>query len=217
MDESASILWARVIRGINSMARKLTPRSASERAASRAVSGSPNPMSACPLRSSARSAAPVSGLAPRERTSTTTSADWNTSARLLAMRTPFSTYSESGNPARRPAPASIRNWVPVLLRTPIAPGTMATRRSPGDISETMPTVIPSMDLLECKHGIRIGGKKNGGLPIRRRLPACPTTPSAGPARRSNRRTRMNWRSRTPPARAGRGWELRPGRTGDRAR
>jgi hypothetical protein len=39
---------------------------------------------------------------------------------------------------------------------------MATRRSPGDISETMPTVIPGMDLLECKHGNRIGGKKNPG-------------------------------------------------------
>ena len=58
------MLCARVIRGISSMARKLTPRSASERAASTAVSGSPNPISVCPGRSSARSAAPVSGLAP---------------------------------------------------------------------------------------------------------------------------------------------------------
>jgi protease I len=49
------------------------------------------------------------------------------------------------------------------------------------------------------------------------LAAAGVTPSAGPARRSIRRMRMNWRSRTPPARAGRGWELRPGRTGDRAR
>src|SRR5271157_3289162 len=145
------------------MARKLTPRPASERAASTAVSGSPNPMSACPVRSSSRSEAPVSGLAPSARTCTTTSAAWNTSARLLTMRTPFSAYSESGNPARRPAPASIRNWVPVLLRTPMAPGTMATRRSPGDISETMPTVIRGMDLLECKHSNRIGGKKNLGF------------------------------------------------------
>ena len=77
------MLWARVIRGISSMARKLTPRSASERAASTAVSGSPNPISACPGRSSARSAAPVSGLAPGERTCTTTSADWNTSCAAI--------------------------------------------------------------------------------------------------------------------------------------
>ena len=39
MEESASMLCARVMRGISSMARKRTPRAASSRAASTAVKG----------------------------------------------------------------------------------------------------------------------------------------------------------------------------------
>ena len=55
------------------------------------------------------------------------------------MRTPFSAYSESGKPAAAPAPDSIISSTPLLLKTPMAPGTIATRRSPGDDSETIPT------------------------------------------------------------------------------
>ena len=134
------MLCARVMRGINSMARKVTPRSASERAASIAVSGSPKPMTVCPRRISARSAAPVSGFAPGARTCSSTSAAAKTSSRD-ARRTPFSAYSESGKPARTPAPDSIRNSTPDLFRTPSAPGTIATRRSPGADSATTPTVM----------------------------------------------------------------------------
>jgi len=151
-------------------------RSASERAASRAVSGSPNPMSACPLRSSARSAAPVSGLAPRERTSTTTSADWTPPRGYWRCARPFRRIRNPG--IRRAGRSGFHQELGAsLIENADCAGTMATRRSPGDISETMPTVIPSMDLLECKHGIRIGGKKNGGLPIRRRIQSCPTKSS----------------------------------------
>ena len=136
------MLCARVMRGINSMARKLTPRSASARAASTAVSGSPKPMTAWLRRNSARSAAPVSGLAPGPRTCKITPAEPNTSWRF-ARRAPFSAYSASGKPARVPAPASTTTSTPDLPRTENAPGTIATRRSPGDASETTPTVIPT--------------------------------------------------------------------------
>ena len=96
MEDSASMLCARVMRGINSMERKVTPRSARERAAPVAVSGSPKPMTVWPWRRSTRSAAPVSGFAPRLRTCRITSAARKTSSRLGARRTPFSIYSESG-------------------------------------------------------------------------------------------------------------------------
>src|ERR1043166_1309464 len=139
MLESASMDCARVMRGISSMERNVTPASARPRAASPAVRGSPKPMTVCPRRMSARSRPPVSGLAPGERTWRSTSAAAKTSSRE-ASRTPFSVYSASGNPASAPAPDSIRNSLPVLLRTESAPGTMATRRSPGADSDTIPIV-----------------------------------------------------------------------------
>jgi hypothetical protein len=138
------MLCARVMRGMSSMERKVTPRSARARAASSAVSGSPKPMAVCPCRNSARSAAPVSGLAPGLRTCKITSAVRNTSSRLAARRTPFSTYSASGKPASDPAPGCMRSSTPVLFKTEMAPGTIATRRSPGDASATIPTMIPKM-------------------------------------------------------------------------
>src|ERR1035437_3633029 len=107
-----------------------------------AVSGSPNAMAVCPRRKSARSAPPVSWLAPSPRTCRITSAERKTSSRLPAIRTLFSTYSESGKPARSPAPDSMRSSTPVLFRTPIAPGAIATRRSPGADSARTPTTMP---------------------------------------------------------------------------
>ena len=62
MEESASMLCARVMRGINSMARKLTPRSARLRAASSAVSGSPKPITVWPRRICARSSGAGLGI-----------------------------------------------------------------------------------------------------------------------------------------------------------
>src|ERR1035441_2361973 len=144
MEESASMLCARVMRGISSMARKVTPRSANWRAASPAVSGSPKPMAVCPCRNSARSAAPVNGFAPGLRTCRITSAAPNTSSRLAARRTPFSTYSASGKPASVPAPGCMSSSTPVLFKTEMALGTIATRRSPGAPSTTIPTMIPTM-------------------------------------------------------------------------
>src|SRR5215831_3659209 len=134
------MLWARVIRGISSMARNVTPRAARERAASNAVSGSPKPITVWPGRIIARSAAPVSGLAPGARTCSSTSAARNTSSRA-AVLTPFSTYSLSGKPAAAPAFVSITRSIPVLWNTESAFGAIATRRSPGDVSETNPAVM----------------------------------------------------------------------------
>src|SRR5271157_291490 len=134
MEESASMLCARVIRGINSIARNVMPRPARSRAASRDVSGSPKPMTIWPRCICARSAAPASGLAPGPRTCRMTSAFSNTSSRLR-MRTPFAAYSASGKPARAPASASISHSAPVLFKTERALGAMATRRSPGADSD----------------------------------------------------------------------------------
>src|ERR1035441_4603146 len=147
IDERASMLCARVMRGISSMERKLTPRSARLRAASSAVSGSPKPITVCPRRICARSCAPVSGLAPGLRTCSTTSAVSKISSRP-AMRTPLAAYSESGKPAWLPAPASRINSAPVLFSTESAVGTMATLRSPGASSATIPTLIPIEPLLK---------------------------------------------------------------------
>src|SRR5215472_1859052 len=128
------------MRGISSMARNVTPRAARARAASSAVNGSPNPITVWPGRIMVRSAAPVSGLAPGVRTCSSTSAARNTSSRV-AVLTPFSMYSLSGKPAAAPAFVSITSSIPVLGRTESALGAIATRRSPGDVSETNPAVM----------------------------------------------------------------------------
>ena len=78
IEESASMLCARVIRGMSSIARKVTPWSASAFAASMAVNGSPKPITVWPRRMLARSPAPLSGFAPGPRTCRMTSACANT-------------------------------------------------------------------------------------------------------------------------------------------
>ena len=53
IDDSASMLWARVMRGISSIENAVTPACASVRIASGAPSGSAKPITTCPLRSRA--------------------------------------------------------------------------------------------------------------------------------------------------------------------
>jgi hypothetical protein len=58
MDESASMVWARVMRGTSSMAKKETPAPARSAHSRSDVSGSPKPMRIWPARSSAMSRCP---------------------------------------------------------------------------------------------------------------------------------------------------------------
>ncbi len=62
MEDSASMLCARVIRGTSSMAKKDTPVAASSAHSRTAVSGSPNPIETWPGRSSDRSDAAQLGI-----------------------------------------------------------------------------------------------------------------------------------------------------------
>ena len=68
IDDSASMLCARVMRGINSIERKESPARARSDTSRGEVSGSPNPITVWPGRNSARSARPASGFAPNDRT-----------------------------------------------------------------------------------------------------------------------------------------------------
>ena len=166
MEESTSMLCARVIRGISSMASSVTPCAASAAASRRAVSGSANPMTICPRRNRGRSAAPASGFAPRVRTCASTSAAANTSARVAATRAPFSWYSASENPAAAPAPVSTTNSTPLLASISMARGTIATRRSPGNVSLGTPITtdkFPSSALravLTVAHGVAADRGRN---------------------------------------------------------
>ena len=90
IDDSASMLWARVMRGISSIENALTPRSATACAAAGSPSGSEKPMMACPDRSNAVSLRPASPAAPGLRTWRTTSASAKSCACDSAIRAPFS-------------------------------------------------------------------------------------------------------------------------------
>ena len=138
IDDRASMLWARVIRGISSIEKLVTPRSAISRAASAADRGSERPMMVCPDRIRSRSERPASGLAPSDLTCRITSADPKTSDRRVAIRAPFASYAVSRNPASRPAPASTRTSKPCLVRLGTESGTIATRRSLGNVSLQIP-------------------------------------------------------------------------------
>ena len=73
IDDNASMLWARVVRGINSTANAVTPVCANCCTASAEPSGRINPTSNWPRRIRARSLAPFLSFAPWHRTCTTTS------------------------------------------------------------------------------------------------------------------------------------------------
>ncbi len=124
------MLWALVVRGINSRANSVTPRSARARAWSGIASGSAMPITVCPACKCGKSARPASGLAPSERTCTRQSAA-KASARLSATLAPFSTYWASEKPAASPAPDSITTSMPDLARLGRTAGTRATRRLAG--------------------------------------------------------------------------------------
>ena len=141
IDDSASMLWARVMRGMSSIENALAPRSATACAADGSASGSEKPMRACPGRSSSMSARPASPAAPGLRTCSTTSASAKSRACDSAIRAPFSVYALSGNPASAPASVSTRTSSDAFASDGSTPGTSATRRSPGNGSRGTPTIM----------------------------------------------------------------------------
>src|SRR5688572_18611396 len=131
MDDSTSMLWARVIRGISSSANAVTPRDAISRTVCGVPSGSAMAIRTWPDRIDANSPA---------RTCSTMSAA-KTSARLSAICAPLSWYALSGNPARSPAPRSIVTSRPAFFSGAIDAGTSATRCSAGNCSVRTPIRI----------------------------------------------------------------------------
>src|SRR5829696_7188933 len=133
MEESASMLCARVMRGISSIEKAVTPASARLRMASGAPSGSANPMTICPRRSRA-----VSG--GTERTCSRMSAVEKTASRVVTTA-PAVSYAADVNPAAAPASCSTTTSSPVFFRAAAAEGMSATRCSPGHVSRGTPTFI----------------------------------------------------------------------------
>ena len=139
MEDSASIAWARVMRGTSSMAKKDTPASASSTVSRSDVSGSPKPIRICFGRIRRISDIPWVGLAPGARAWTIIPADSKTSAREPS-RTPRRVYSSSVNPASSPAEYSRITLSLALMSLSQALGVSATRRSPANVSHGIPTV-----------------------------------------------------------------------------
>ena len=142
MDDSASMLCARVMRGISSMASRLTPASASARAASsggQRLAEADNRLPAAQQRQVGRAGL---GVGAGAATCRITSAAANTSSARRQAHALFGVLGigEAG------ALAGARLQSQLARRSysarPIAPGTIATRRSPGAHSLTTPTVIP---------------------------------------------------------------------------
>ena len=89
IEESASMLCARVVRGINSTAKEVTPVFASCCNSSSFPIGRRNPTIVCPLRINGKSALPVRSFEPKHRTWTTMSAVRKISARSTASFAPL--------------------------------------------------------------------------------------------------------------------------------
>src|SRR3954471_14485976 len=131
IDESASMLCARVIRGISSIENAIAPASASVRIASGVPSGSANPITVWPRRSRPASA----GV---ERTWSRMSADEKTASRG-ASDAPAASYALDGKPAATPASRSTTTSRPAFFKAAAAAGIRATRFSPGHVSRGTPT------------------------------------------------------------------------------
>src|SRR5712691_10327210 len=136
-EESASIGWARVMRGIDSIAKATTPREASRSIPSRSVSGWRKAIRTCP--SCKRPASGSLGFCIL----TTASAPQAPSPTCA----PASTKAESSYVAASPAPGSTRISKPLCTRRSTTSGTRATLRSPGAVSLGTPTFIRSNSML----------------------------------------------------------------------
>src|SRR6266542_934155 len=130
-DESESIGWARVTRGIASMLKLVVRFATSARTRSGFVSGCNVPMSAAPSRSS-----PISSGVGFWTFSTTSAP--SAAARSVATVAPAARYASSSCDAPAPAPDSTMTSDPAFTSFATASGTSATRRSPAVVSRGTP-------------------------------------------------------------------------------
>src|SRR4051812_1710997 len=121
--------WARVMRGISSMAKAETPALASACSASVWPYGSMMAMAMAPRRRE-----PISP-GPGRRTVSTTSASRAASWGPCAIVAPAASNSRSGTPARVPAPAWTTTSAPSALYFLTVSGVAATRLSTGSVSD----------------------------------------------------------------------------------
>ena len=133
IDDNASMLCARVMRGISSMENAVAPVRAIASTASGEPSGSAKPITVCPERS-------IESSAGAARTCKMMSAAENTLARD-PICAPASRNAASVNPAAVPAFSSTTTPSPALCSAATAAGLSATRASPGHVSRGMPTVM----------------------------------------------------------------------------
>src|SRR5688572_26208031 len=134
--------WARVVRGIDSIANAMTPRAASLSIPSGSLSGARNPIRTVPGSSSATSSA------VGRPTRTTAPAPAIASA-CETSSAPAAAYSASANPAARPASRSTAKLKPDEASFATASGTSATRRSPAPVSFGTAT-LTEMALYEAR-------------------------------------------------------------------
>src|SRR6188474_2758866 len=131
IDESASMLCARVMRGISSIENAVVPASASVRMASGDPSGPAKPITTWPRRSRAVSEG-------TDRTCRIRSAEENTASRGATLM-PALSYAFDGKPAAVPASRSTTTSSPAFFKAAAAGGIKATRFSPGHVSRGTPT------------------------------------------------------------------------------
>ena len=146
MELSASILWARVVRGMSSMEKTVSLRSASSFMISGWASGSVKEIRVVPSLSASRSAAGKSGSDPGPRTMRTMSAWERRRWRSCSTLAPWASKSASLLLMPSPAPASITTSNPALVRAGSDWEMSAIRFSPGYTSFGTATII--VDLLE---------------------------------------------------------------------
>src|SRR5947209_5378184 len=129
--ESASMAWAREMRGMASMASAVAPAEASARVVSGAPSGLRKPMRTVPEPS--REISSLLGAA-----TLATTAPLQTSSLIVA---PASSKSASGRRAAAPAPGWTTTSWPLATRRLATSGTSATRRSRSAVSVGTPTFM----------------------------------------------------------------------------
>src|SRR6185503_9245825 len=202
-DESTSMAWARVMRGISSSAKAVTPRAARVWIPVGAPSGSRRPTSTCrPSTPSIPLSPPASG-----RTWSSTRAASSTSARLATLRAPLSLNAASGYPAATPAPDSITTSTPALPSRAKAEGTPAitgflnyhfcrTIRRHGHIIRAVRHALPLGRRRRRQRLLRLDARQRDepGHPgrdphLRVRLPGGPRLPADVPRHRARRDVR----------------------------
>src|SRR5260370_34930771 len=124
MEESASIDWARVMRGINSTANAVSCCATTGSKAAGSSRGLRKPTITAPAFSLLKSSG--SGRFTQARTSAPASSD-----RRSVTLAPAALYSSSRKPAFLPAPASTATSTPLAASFLTDSGTNATRASPG--------------------------------------------------------------------------------------